>query len=186
MYGPYGYETTQSLLEWCIEIGTLGFVRIVLLIVRAPLRHGMAGVKIGTSHYVHVYSVFCQYYSLQVNHLVILDNFYWISMIFTYIMIQVQNFSFLWHCRIMPNSLYYMYGAQQIKINWQESSRVLSSNVRQWCKSRKIFQRQYSGWMYTVPFRSIQQNMLRITRLPKFSFRHLAEMTVTILFFQQC
>ena len=38
---------------------------------------------------------------------------------------------------------------------------------------------------YTVPIRSIRQGMLRVTQLPKFSFRHLAEMTVTSIFFRQ-
>ena len=38
---------------------------------------------------------------------------------------------------------------------------------------------------FTVPIRSIRQGMLRVTQLLKFSFRHLAEMTVTSIFFRQ-
>ena len=37
----------------------------------------------------------------------------------------------------------------------------------------------------TVPIRSIRQGMLRVTQLPKFSFQHLAEMTITSFFFRR-
>ena len=39
--------------------------------------------------------------------------------------------------------------------------------------------------LITVPIRSIWQGMLRVTQLLKISFWHLAEMTITFVFFLQ-
>jgi hypothetical protein len=76
---------------------------------------------------------------------------------------------------------------------WGCSHRIKFGGWRYWAwQHLKVLKELYmpislmihcSSIRYTVPFQSIQQNMLQITLLPKFSFQHLAEMTVTSVFF---
>ena len=45
---------------------------------------------------------------------------------------------------------------------------------------------QFGSYYYIILFRSIRQSILRVHSCRNEKFRHLAEMTVTILYFQQC